>query len=146
MAFDLTCLATLKANRRSASSCSRRRALGDDLQIGRADDAVVARLHEQAARERAHHHAGRARIGQAAGRQQAQVLLGGKDRLGVGGGVGRDHHLGEDLGDLLGRRRVDRAVERDDAAEGADRIAAQAPSDRPPSASRRSRRRTGWRA
>ena len=125
MAFDLTCLATLKAKSRSASSALGRLALADDLQIGGRDHAVVARLHEQAAGERAHHDAGRARIGQRAHGQQAQVLLGGEDRLRLVGRIRRDHHLGEDLGDLLGCRGVDGAAQGDDAAEGADRIAAQ---------------------
>ena len=39
--------------------------------------------------------------------------------------VGRDHHLGEDFGDDLGRRRIQRPVHRDDAAIGRDGIAAQ---------------------
>ena len=40
-------------------------------------------------------------------------------------GVGRDDDLGEDLHDLARGRGVERAVQRDDAAEGRDRIAAQ---------------------
>ena len=50
-------------------------------------------------------------------------------------GVRRDDHLGEDLDDRLGRLGVERAVERDDAAEGRDRIAGAAPCGRPLSAS-----------
>ena len=101
------------------------RALGDDLQLGGSKHAVVARLHEEAAGERADDEALLARIGQPARGQQAQVLLGRKDRLGLGRGIGRDDHLGEDLGDLLGRSLVERLAERDDAAVGAHRIAAQ---------------------
>ncbi len=111
-----------------------RRALGDDLESAGADDAVVARLHEKAARERAHHHAGRARIGSPPVVSRRKFFLAAKIGLGLRRRVGRDHDLGEDLGDLLGRVRVDGAVERDDAAEGADGIAARAPSDRRPSA------------
>ena len=49
MAFDLTCLATVQANRQSASSCSVGCALGDDLQLVARDRAVVAVLHQEAA-------------------------------------------------------------------------------------------------
>ena len=73
----------------------------------------------------AQRNAGRRRIGQAAGEQQAQILLRREDAARVGIGVGRDDHFGEDLGELLGGRAVERAVAGDDAAIGADRIAAQ---------------------
>ena len=90
--------------------------------------------------------AGGARIGQAARRQKAQVLLFGKDRAGGVGCRRRDDDLGEDLRHLARGILVDLAVDRDDAAEGADRIAAQTPRDKRPSRSRRLRRRTDWRA
>ena len=50
-----------------------------------------------------------------------------EDRLGFVRCAGGDDDLGEDLGDLLRRALVDRLIERDDAAEGADRIATRAP-------------------
>ena len=49
--------------------------------------------------------------------------LEGRDCLVVG--AGRDDHFGEQLGDLGRGRPIDRAIERDDAAEGRDRIADQ---------------------
>ena len=69
--------------------------------------------------------AGCARIGQPARGQQAQILLGGEDGLGFLGRSGGDNNLGEYAGDIAGRRRVDRAIERDDAARRAHRITAQ---------------------
>ena len=65
------------------------------------------------------------RIGEAAGDEQAQIGLCGEDRDRRLVRLGRDDHLGEDAGDRLGRRRVERAVDRDDAAIGGDRIAAE---------------------
>ena len=126
MAFDLTCLATLKANFRSASSCAVGCALGHDLQLQVLDHGVVARLHQEAAGQRPERQARRARIGQAAGGQQAQVLLRGEDRLGLV--ASRPGAITTSVKMPVisrGRRRIDRAVERDDAAEGADGIAAQ---------------------
>ena len=52
-----------------------RRALGHDLEIVRADPAVVARLEQPAAGDRLRRQAGPRRIGQVAGEQQAQILL-----------------------------------------------------------------------
>ena len=49
---------------------------------------------------------------QGAGQQQPQVRLGGQQSARVRLGVRRDHHLGEQPGDLLGGRRVQGAVER----------------------------------
>ena len=103
-----------------------RRPLGHDLQI-RLGHAVVARLHEKSAGERAEGEARRLRVGQAAGEQKPQILLAGDDRLGLVARIRRDDHLGEDLDDLPRRLGVEAAVERDDAAEGALRIAARAP-------------------
>ena len=76
-----------------------RRALGHDLQLHLVDHRVVARLHQQAARDGLHRQAGGARIGQAAGEQQAQILLRADDRDRLLGRVRRDDHLGEDLRD-----------------------------------------------
>ena len=68
---------------------------------------------------------GGARIGQAAGEQQPQILLRADNRDRLLGGVRRDDDLGENLGDGARRLGVERAVERDDAAEGRDRIAGE---------------------
>ena len=113
------------ANARSASSAVGGRALGDDLEVHVVDHGVVARLHQEAAGQRLHRQAVAARIGQAAREQQPQVLLGADDGDRLVGRVRRDDDLGEDLGDRARRLGVERAVERDDAAEGGDRIAAQ---------------------
>ncbi len=75
MVFDLTCLATRKANLQIAQFGVGRRALGHDLQRHVVDDGVVAGLHQQAAGDGLAVRPGRARIGQAAGEQQPQVLL-----------------------------------------------------------------------
>ena len=66
-----------------------------------------------------------ARIGQAAGEQQPQILLGADDGDGVIGGIRRDDDLGEDFDDGARRLGVELAVERDNAAEGRNRIAGQ---------------------
>ena len=68
---------------------------------------------------------GAARIGQAAGEQQPQVRLAGDDRDRLRVGLGRDDDLGEDLDDGGGGGGVEPAVQRHDAAEGRDRVAAQ---------------------
>ena len=94
-----------------------RRALGHGLELHLVDRGVVARLHQQAAGDRLHREALGARIGQAAGQQQPQVLLRRDDRDRLVAGVRRDDHLGENLGDGLRGFGVERAVERDDAAE-----------------------------
>ena len=57
--------------------------------------------------------------------QQAQVLLRRDDRLRLVAGVRRDDDLGEGLDDLLRGLGVEQAVQRDDAAEGRDRVAGQ---------------------
>ena len=87
--------------------------------------AIVARLDQPAAGDRLRRHPAPRRIGKLAGEQQAQVLLRGEqgDRLLVR--VGGDHHLGEDAGDRLRGRGVERAVERDDPAERRHRIAGE---------------------
>ena len=62
-------------------------------------------------------------VRQPAGQQQPQILLLGENGFGVFARVGSDDHLGEDLDDLSRGLCVERSVERDDAAEGTDRIA-----------------------
>ena len=87
-----------------------------------------------------------ARIGQAAGEQQPQILLRRDDRDRLLGRVGRDDHLGENLGDGARRLGIERAVERDDAAEGRRRIAGQRLAIGVEQSSRLRRRRRDWRA
>ena len=111
--------------RRSAISRARRGAPGDDLQRRLVEDAAVAVLHQEPARDRADGQRSRARIGQRAGDQQPQVLLRRDDRQRLVVGLRRDDDLGEDLDDLSRRRGVEAAVQRDDAAEGRDRIAGE---------------------
>ena len=79
MAFDFTCLATRKANARSAISALVGARLVTTLSVMSSTTALSRDLHQQAAGDRFHRQAGRARVGQAAGEQQAQVLLGGDD-------------------------------------------------------------------
>ena len=102
-----------------------RLALRHDLEFHVVDDGIVARLDEEAAGNGTQRQARRADIRQAAGQQQAQVLLGGDqgDRLLLG--IGGDDDLGEDLDDLLRSLGIERAVQRDDAAESRDGVAAQ---------------------
>ena len=102
-----------------------RRALGHRFQIHVVDDGVVARLHEEAAGDGLGGEACGARIGQAAGEQQPQILLGADDRYGLRRCLRRDDDFGENLGNRTRRIGVERAVERDDAAERRDRIAGQ---------------------
>ena len=105
----------------------RRLAAGDDLQVGGGDAAAVARLDQEAAGHRAIDLAGCQRIRKPIGQQQAQVLLGGEDSLGLLVGAGGDDHLGEDVGDQPGVGPGQAPVDGDDAAEGRDRVALQRP-------------------
>ena len=126
---------------------ARRRALGDDLQVHVVDDGVVAGLHQQAAGDGAHGEARRARIGQAAGEQQAQVLLGARRwRCASSSASGAMMTSVKILTISLAASRVEPAVQRDDAAEGRDRIAAQRLRIGLGQRRRLRRRRTGWRA
>ena len=102
-----------------------RRLFGHDLELGIIDIAVVAALDQQSTGHGFHREAFGTAIGEAAGEQEAEVLLGGDDADGLVGRLGRDDHLGEDLDDLGRGVGVEQAIERDDAAEGADRIGAQ---------------------
>ena len=100
---------------------------GDDLERHVVHDGRVAALDQQAAGEGAHGLAGGSGIGQAAGQKEPQVLLGRDDGRRLGRGVRGDDHLGEDLDDPAGRLGIQRPVQRDDAAEGRGRVAAQRP-------------------
>ena len=103
-----------------------RRALGDDLELHLVDHGVVARLHQQAAGDRFHREA-RARADRAAPPASSSRRFFFAPTMAIASslGVGRDDDLGEDLGDRARGLGVERAVERDDAAEGRDRIAGE---------------------
>ena len=75
MALDLTCLATRKANLRSASSRVARRALGHHLQRHVVDDGVVAVLHQKAAGDRAERQAGARGSGRPPASSRRKILL-----------------------------------------------------------------------
>ncbi len=110
----------------SASSCSVGGRLVTTLRGRRRDAAEVAGLHQVAAGHRAQGHA---EVCAGSGRPPAisrrRFFLAAKAARAVGVGLGRDHHFGEELGDLGRGLAVERPVEGDDAAEGADRIAGQ---------------------
>ncbi len=123
MAFDLTCLATLKANSMSAISA----AVGARL-------VTTFRSARRACRRRAsctrkppateRNQARRADRGRPPASSSRRFFFAAKIASPLRR-LGRDHHFGEDLDDLLRRRRVQRPVQRDDAAEGADRVAGE---------------------
>ena len=64
-------------------------------------------------------------MAQAAGDEQPQVFLRAHDGDRVFARRRRDDHFGENLGDGARGLRIERPVERDDAAEGGNRIAGQ---------------------
>ncbi|MPL60780.1 hypothetical protein SDC9_06342 [bioreactor metagenome] len=100
-------------------------ALGHHLQVVKGDVAVVLALHEEAARHLAIGGDLGFRVGQRAGDQQPHVLLLCHDRLRRLVDGGGDDDLREDLGDRLGGFRVERLVQRDDAAEGRGAVAVE---------------------
>ena len=102
-----------------------RRALGDDFKLHVVDHRIVARLHQQPTGHGLHRQPNATRIGQSAGQQQTQILFRRDNLDRLVGGIGRDDYLGENLGNRLGRFGVERAVERDDAAEGGGLVAGQ---------------------
>ena len=69
--------------------------------------------------------AGADRVGHGVQRQEAQIRLGGEGGSRVRVGIGGDHDLGEDPGDLTRGLAVERPVAGDDAAEGAERVTGQ---------------------
>ena len=101
------------------------RAAGHHLEIPSLDASGIAVLHEEAAGERAEGRRAGGGVGQAAGQQQPQVLLGGEHGPGLGRRVGGDDDLGEDGGDPGCGFGVERAVQRHDAPESADRVAGE---------------------
>ncbi len=102
-----------------------RRALGRDLHLRAIDELEVAILHEQPAHDLFE-------VGLGDHRRAALVVLEDPDRRlaledlqRVVVVARREQHLDELLGQPLGGRPVDRAVERDDAAERAQRVRAE---------------------
>ena len=77
-------------------------------------DAGMSRvLHQEAAGDDLTAWPGARRVGQARRSSSRRRFFFARDeRLRLVVDVGRDDHLGEDLGDRLGGRRVERAVER----------------------------------
>jgi hypothetical protein len=102
-----------------------RRAFGDGFQVCLGDAACVAVLQEEAAGDGLGEDARGGGVGQAFGDQQAEVFLFRKDGLGGGVGARRDDDFGEDFGDDFCGLFVERAVQRDDAAEGGGGVAGE---------------------
>ena len=127
MAFDLTCLQTAKAKRRSAISAGVGARSVTTLQLELVDARRVALLHQEAAGDRAQQQLVRRRSSRPPVSSRRRFGLAASTARASAVGVRRDHHLGEHLRDLLGDRDVERPIERHDAAIGADRIAGQRP-------------------
>jgi len=101
----------------------RGRAPRDDFQVGLCDDAVIDVLYQQSAGDGFIGCAARVDIGQAVCFEHAQVFLGGEDIERGGLNVGRDDDFGENFDDFGGGFCVQSAIQRDDTAEGRDRVA-----------------------
>ncbi len=82
-------------------------------------------MHQHAAGHRLEDEPLGARIGQAAGEQEPQILLVADDTDRLFAGIGRDDDLGENLDDRARGLGVERPVQRDDSAEGGNRIAGE---------------------
>ncbi len=103
-----------------------RRALRDDLQIVAGGRDPVALLDQQPAGEFVRRPALRFRVGQAVRPPAAAAPPCARAiSRAAGSASGRDDDLDKDLRDRLGGGGVERAVQRDDAAERADRVAGQ---------------------
>ena len=102
-----------------------RRALGDDLHLRAVGEVDVAVLYEQPAHDLLDVRLGQQRRAALVVLQDAQRRLAREDLHRAVLVAGREQHLDELLGEALGGGRVDRAVERDHAAEGAQRIGRQ---------------------
>ena len=139
MAFDLTCLATVQANRQSRELLLGRLALRHALELVARDRAVVAVLHQQAAGDRLERRPAARGSGSSPVSSRRRFFLRAKIALAVLVGIRRDDDFGEDLGDRLGRRRVERPVDRDDAAERRDAVAGERLASRPRTALSRGR-------
>ena len=88
--------------------------------------AGVARLHEEARRRPMRSvMPGAAGSGRPPASSRRRFFFPPSTAFAPSVGLGRDDHLGEDARRSPRPRRIERPVDRDDAAEGADRIAAQ---------------------
>ena len=94
-----------------------RRSAGDGAQSLSPDGDPIALLDKDAAGHRAKATARGRRIGHRAGDEQAQRRPAGEHRSRGFIGLGGDDDFDEEPGDRLGSGRVERPVERDDAAE-----------------------------
>ena len=125
MVFDFTCLATRKAKRRSLSSAS----LGARLvTVLSCISSTTALSRDCTSRPPATVFAVQPKLrgsGRPPASSKPQVLLRRDDLDRFVAGVGRDDDLGEDLGDRLRGFGVERAVERDNAAERGRGIASE---------------------
>ncbi len=101
------------------------RTLGDGGEIGLHRGGGVASLQKEPAGQQFQHPARRRRVGQAAGLQNPQVFLRRQNLARAGIDFRRDDHLQKQIRHGGGGFRIEGAVDGDDAAEGADRIAAQ---------------------
>ena len=146
LAFDLTYLATRQAKRRSAISASVGARLVTTLRsaapIMPASRSWTRRPPATVRTVRL----GARGSGRPPARSRRRFFFAARMAMRLVAGGRRDDHLGEDLGDLGRGRFVERAVQRDDAAEGGDRIAAERQAIGLGEGRRRWRRRTGWRA
>jgi hypothetical protein len=126
MAFDLDVLGDLPGEEEVAHLFLGGRAPRCDRQRRGIDRDGVPVLHQEAARYLLPQDPRCPRIGKVPGKEESEVRLAGEDRPDVLVRVWRDDHLGEHLGDGFHDLALERAVHRDDAAEGADGSQARA--------------------
>ena len=143
MALLLTCLATRKAKMRSPHSCSLGWRLVATVISSRSSTVAVLVLDEDAADDALVVELAGVRLAALVVAQDADVGLALQDLERLRLVAGREQHLDEELGEALGERHVDGAVDGDDAAEGADGVARVAPCRRRRRGSRRGRSRRG---
>ncbi len=93
-------------------------ALGHDFQIKIVNDAIVARLNQQAASNCLGRNAFGARVRQSTCYQKTQVLLGRNDSLCAFGRVWCDDDFGENLDDFFGCSLIKCFIKRNNTAEG----------------------------
>ena len=132
MAFDLTCLHDREGEAQIGELGRRRRALGHHPERGRRRARPRSRswTRKPPLTERSVELA-RLRREQAAGQQQAEVLLGGEHRARRLVGLGGDHHLGEQVGDLARASPSSGRLSATMPPIGALRVAGERPARRP---------------
>ena len=125
MVFDFTCLATRKAKRRSRNSAL----VGARLVTGFSSMSSTTALSRDCTSRPPATVFAVSPPARGSGRPPAsssrRFFFGADDGDGLVGRVRRDDDFGENFGDGARRLGVERAVERDDAAERRDRIAGQ---------------------